>query len=339
MRHVHHENVEQARGLQNSFPVTAQILRRWCVPETILAITNLFDEDSLLLHAIGQARRSGARVLLAHVLDSRSPEPDIENKMHVGDAQSFAEYAQATLHRMAEYMHWSGVQCETKLLRGAPSHAIRALASSRAVDRILLVVEGKAGGTSHAPRTLAEDIVPGLKIPVCTISRAVTRLRGNDRPPGGIVLAVSLRSDCTVPLAFACRLAQEHRTSLKVIHVFDDDDKTIPSVERSPISVASRLPLSVLREAELFCPVEVTVREGDPASEILKYNRSADQGFLVLGPIAASSRSSSENVTLLHRVMSEACCPVITFGQVPNGDRWESRDLLPGPRLLQIVRQ
>lgn len=339
MSHASYLNVEPITRSHNAFSVTAEVLRRWCVPETILAITNLFDEGYLLLHAIMQARRSGAKVLLVHVLDFEDQELQIVDKIHQPKEQSFPEFAHNTLHRMAEYMRWSGVQCEAKLLRGSPLNEIHALASTRAVDRILMAAESRMSGGCHASRPLAEDIISGFTVPVCTVSRSITHLRGSERPPGGIALAVSLHSDCTIPLAFACRLAQEHRTSLKVIHVFTEDDRGVLSIERSPVYIASRLPLSVLREAELFCPLEITVRVGDPASELLKYNCSGDQGFLVLGPAAITTQGRAEQTNVLHRVMNEACSPVITFGQIPATTDLETekpRSVIKSP---QCVRQ
>lgn len=339
MNHGSYLRCEPISRPQNTFPITAQVLRRWCVPETILAITNLHDEEFLLLHAIAQARRSGAKVLLVHVLNGKNPAPEIEGKMHLVAKQSFPEFAQATLHRMAEYMRWSGVQCETRLLRGLPANEICVLAGARSVERILMVAENRADESSYAPRTLAEEIIAGVSVPVCTISRSLTHPWVGERPPGGITLAVSLHSDCTVPLAFACRLAQEHRTLLKVVHVFTDDGRGVLSFDQSPISIASRLPLSVLREAELFCPLEITVREGEAALEILKYTNSGDQGFLVLGPIATTAESQTEQASVLHRVISDACCPVITFGQNQSVRSEEAEYSCLQPQSQRGVRQ
>ena len=48
--------------------VSAKTLRQWCAPEVILVVTSLADETVILPHAIKQARQSGAKIVLAHVV-------------------------------------------------------------------------------------------------------------------------------------------------------------------------------------------------------------------------------------------------------------------------------
>lgn len=318
-------------------PVTAQTLRRWCVPETILAATDLFDEELLLIHGIRQARRNGARILLVHVLDPRKPKPAVGQWYGLASLAVSPEFAQGKLNRMSERFRWSGIPCETMLLVGSPAKEILALAKSRAIDRILMVLDG-ASGNGPMSKTLAEDIFPHLGFPVCTISGSSVRSKVNDGSRGGIALGVSLHSDCTIPLAFACRLAQELRTSLKVMHVFGKDDYGIPPFGRSPMSVASRLPWPVLREAELFCPLEITIRQGDPASEILSYQDKTDQELIVLGPATSSAQHRPGSASVVHRIMREARCPVITLGQIRGSPEPYSAEFRMGPKPPQSSR-
>jgi hypothetical protein len=42
-------------------------MRRWCDPRAIIVATNLTDDPALMLYAVTEARRSGARLLLVHV--------------------------------------------------------------------------------------------------------------------------------------------------------------------------------------------------------------------------------------------------------------------------------
>lgn len=52
---------------ESGFSVTAQALRKWCVPELVLAVTDLADEERLLFHVIRQATPGKAKVLLTHI--------------------------------------------------------------------------------------------------------------------------------------------------------------------------------------------------------------------------------------------------------------------------------
>jgi nucleotide-binding universal stress UspA family protein len=132
---------------------------------------------------------------------------------------------------------------------------------------------------------------------------------------GNITLALSLNSDAGMPLAFASRLAQERQASLTVMHVFGSGQKGRGEIARTQWAVTSRLPADRLREAELMCPLEIAVRRGDPAAEILKSGNSTNQDCIVLGPVDPSQPVEAGRSSIVHRVISEARCPVIVLGR------------------------
>ena len=110
-----------------------------------------------------------------------------------------------------------------------------------------------------------------MEVPVCVIGRRMSLLSPNGSHGKSVTLAVSLNSDCQVPLRFASRLAQEAHANLKVLHIFDRKHADLNTPALNPVEVASQLPLETWREAGLLCPAEITVRRGDPAEEILEH--------------------------------------------------------------------
>ena len=50
---------------------------RWSDPKVILVATNLLEGQTLILHAMYQARLSGAKVLLVHVVRRSFLRPDV----------------------------------------------------------------------------------------------------------------------------------------------------------------------------------------------------------------------------------------------------------------------
>jgi nucleotide-binding universal stress UspA family protein len=294
---------------------SARVLRQWSAPATILAITNFANEEILLFHAIQQARRSAARVLLVHVLPSDNVLPGVRRWIQPGETGSLAESARACLQRMARQLRWVGIQCEPLLLRGSVAREIPLVAKARGADRILMDAACQKRAKGTAPRTFAEDLLPGISVPICTVGQCEPPERAGAPRPGNITLALSLRSDSAVPIAFASRLAQEHQAKLTVMHVFDSEDKVCKDSERTPLAVASQLPAERLREAELMCPLEIAVARGDPATEILKAGTCINQEFIVLGPVGQPGPGPAGRASTVHRIIREARCPVIVLGR------------------------
>lgn len=287
--------------------LTPRILRLWSAPELILAVTDLADEDVLLFHAIRQARRCAARVLLAHVL------PADRSRNRTGPAPaisgSFARHAQQALERMARQLRWVGIACEPILLRGEAGEEILTLAKARGVDRVLLTAWRDRSPLS---RSLAEEISPWVGVPVCVVRNGGIEGLRNERPSGHIALALSLRSDCETALSFAGRLAQQYGAALTVMHVFTESDP-LPTARQTPSAIAARIPSSAVHEAGLLCPLDFAAFSGDPAAEILKVEAATSFDFLLLGA-PQSPYTDQPGAGVVHRIVGQARCPVILLG-------------------------
>ena len=306
---------ELAHTWNVSYPPSARLLRQWTSPRAILAITNFADEQILLFHAIQQARQSNAKVLLVHVLEpDRAQTGPTEPKLSLGLGNA-VESALAPLNRMARKLRWVGIPCEPLLLRGSPREEIPLIAKARGVDRILMTAASERNANNAVCKTLAEDLLPFTSAPICTVGRCFPPENVSGQRHGNITLALSLHSDAGMPLAFASRLAQERQASLTVMHVFGSEQKDRSEIARTQWAVTSRLPADRLREAELMCPLEIVVRKGDPAAEILKFGNSTNQDCIVLGPVDPPQPAEAGRSSIVHRVISEARCPVIVLGR------------------------
>ena len=285
--------------------VSAKTLRMWCTPEIILGVTTLSDEQALLPHIISQARQSGARIILAHALGMKGER----NCRKPTLARSTLEIRQTreTLERMARQLSWLGLICEPVLLSGPPELEIPYLVRSCGADRVLLGFDEDPDLTTKKAPSMLQQVLPGVDVPVCVIGRnALHTTRAAIRR---VTLAVSADSSCEVPLGFACRLAQETRASLTVLHVGDAG----LSAEKVPTSqaVISWLPFDTWRVAELLCPTEITVRQGEPAEQILNHCASTEQDLLIL---CSPGNTSSENAWrdgVTYRIIAGARCPVL----------------------------
>lgn len=298
-----------------SFALSAQVLRLWSAPKIILAVTNLSDEEILLFHCIQQARRSSAKVLLVHVTRPENVTSHSMEQTQSVEPRSLAESALTSLNRMARQLQWVGIPCEPILLRGSPVKEIPLVARARGADRLLMTAACERRAKNTAPKTLAEELLPGISVPICTVGQCLPPAPVSFQRSANVTLALSLRSDAAMPLAFASRLAQEHHANLTVMHVLSSAEKGRREIERTPSAIASQLPADTLREAELMCLLEIALRKGDPATEILKSGSCTNEDFIVLGPVGRPQPLQAGTSDIVHRVISEALCPVIVLGQ------------------------
>ena len=292
--------------------LTATVLRRWCEPDVILVVTNLHDEEPLMPHVIRQARKSGAKVLLAHVAHPiRQPSSNVL-RYPSGRTISSAHRPQAVLERMTRQLQWEGIPCELVLLTGLAEEEIPALARSCSVDRVILTTHGDRVAGRFNERWIAERLLPALEVPVCVIGRCVPVRSRHEKPTGRVSLAMSLQSNCDACLGFASRFAQGYHAQLTVLHVSGARAEDDLPMAREPGAAAAHIPESALVEAGLWCPLDIAVRQGDPAGEILKYNSTTEKDFLILGA-SGTPVPRTESVSLIQKVVSEARCPVIVL--------------------------
>src|SRR3954469_18094257 len=97
---------------------------RWSSHELILVATNLLEGQSLLLHAIFQARLSKAKVLLVHVIPPSHVRRDIQDGSPSFLPGPAVRRITATLGEAVQEFQQAGVLCEPIFLTGSPAEQI-----------------------------------------------------------------------------------------------------------------------------------------------------------------------------------------------------------------------
>jgi nucleotide-binding universal stress UspA family protein len=308
--------------------VSAKTLRQWCAPEVILVVTSLADETVILPHAIKQARQSGAKIVLAHVV---TPQEAVSvSHKPLPRPTSRLQEARSIVDRMARQLRWLGFTCEPLVVTGHPHSEIPLIARNFCVDRVIVSFDDNPDLARAQMLTPIGQLWPKLDVPTCVIGRHVGLASPNCLLTRNLTLAVSLDSDCDVPLGFACRFAQELRAKLTILHVFGRGNRDPDPAARTPTAIASRLPKPTWREAELFCPAEITIREGEAAEEILKHGASTNQDLMILCSSGASSPALDWRTSVTYNVMAGAQCPVFVLPKQPcNAGDHDINDVVP----------
>ena len=118
------------------------MLHRWGGPETILVATNLLDAPHIGPHARAQARLSGAKVLLVHVIQPSYLRTNPTEGLPFVLPSPTLRSVQSRLNEIAKEFQYEGVLCEPIVLKGLPGEQIPALIHERRVDRVIVGTRG-----------------------------------------------------------------------------------------------------------------------------------------------------------------------------------------------------
>jgi nucleotide-binding universal stress UspA family protein len=295
-------------------PSHAEMLRQWSSPRVILVVTDLRDEESLQFHAIQQARQSGAKVLLVEVDENATTIARTRHLRGVLPFESFRN-SRGAAERMADRIRRAGIPCESVIIRGLRAEEVPAIARSSGADRVLVSAPGEHSTGLDRP-ALAEAIISGLNLPVCIVGRNRSALLRYQRPSRRISLVLSLRARNDTAIAFSSLLAREIHSQLTIMTVIPTGVQGRPGAGDVQAAFISHLPPGILKEAGLVCPIDFSVIEGNPATEILNYECSLKQDCLVLAPPRDAGPIGC-GMSAVYRILREAQCPVFVLSEHP----------------------
>ena len=323
--------------------MTKSTVLRWSNPKTILVVTNLLEGPSMMLHAAYQARLSGAKILLVHVIRPSTLRSDPAAAMPSMLPSPALRVVQAALDNMVTAFEREGILCEPVILRGVPTEQIPILVKCRGVERVLVVNRNARGVERLLMGSIAEELAAVLDIPVCIIRQGAHPGPRLEIPPGRILVATSFRPSSSLCVDFACSLAEEHHASLTLLHVIESSRLCGGSqyVEAQAATGAARQKLAdgIPERARERCEIDLEVRVGDAATEILGVASSVHYDFIILGSPPDSIVTRILVSSVIHRVVSESNCPVITVKPVDMTVEAATHELLhalPGPDIAAV---
>jgi nucleotide-binding universal stress UspA family protein len=125
--------------------------------------------EQALSHALAQARRSGAELILLRVL-----EP-LTNVRGLSD-RDLEEMRAFTLQRAQEYLDdlvaradCEGIAVRTDTVEGRPHEKILQYAEANGVDLIVICTRGRSGFSRWLMGSVADRVVRGAKVPVLLV--------------------------------------------------------------------------------------------------------------------------------------------------------------------------
>lgn len=293
--------------------MTQSILRRWSNPEVILVVTNFVEGPSLMLHAIYQAKLSGAKIMLVHVIRPSFLRANSDPRHPCALPSPVPLTVRTTMDQMVRSVEREGILCESIVLRDTPAEQISLLVKTRGVDRVIVATRSLRGVERLLMGSVAEELTAILEIPVCIVGHGAHRGANCDTPPRGILAATSLRPGSSLCTGFAFAFAELHQARLTLLHVLDSGGISETQMEYARNAVRQKLPTYCPGQGNEGLQSLIEIREGDPAAEILEAASLARHDFIILGSPPDSRVSRILASSVIHRVVGEAKCPVITI--------------------------
>lgn len=293
--------------------MTQSAIVRWTEPKVILVATNLLEDQAFMLYAVYQTALSRAKVILVHVIppfylrsEAVYGTPSVQPNVVVRNAR-------AKLDELAAKFRWEGIDCEPIILNGLPEEQIPLIVKSRIVDRIIIASRAASGVERLIGGSVAESLISSVEIPVCTIGRYMRPALACATQPERILLATSLQPGSPMLVSFASRLAELHYSHLTLIHVVESVGMTEQERELARFKARQRLSRMIPKEARYWYRPVLLLPEGDAKTVIPDVAGSTTQDLVILGGSFPSLFSWILGTGVVHRVIAEAKCPVITL--------------------------
>jgi nucleotide-binding universal stress UspA family protein len=288
---------------------------RWSQPATLLVATDLSDLDHLMPFAMEQASRSGARMILLHVLSASAAFTADAAGMPYYDTLGALEIAAQTLRPWCDLARKKDIPCDVLVREGHPTQQIAAAIRQFKVDCVLLGTRSRSKLGKLLIGSVAEQVLRSVYLPVITVGPEA-HLPVDQDDVRTVLHATTLRETSRPSAALACQIAAAQKAKLLLLHVLP------PTLEMQREGLPMGMDFATKAELERLATetgvgccneIESIVAHGDPTIEILALAQERQASLIVLG---ATQRSAFENLTrdrTVYRVLAHARCPVLTL--------------------------
>lgn len=290
----------------------------FAAPDRILVATDLTDVDSLVPHAIAQAKICSAKLTFIHVIppaqairSQRDANPCSANSYH--DPAKIIRDARLALLGVERQVEMQGIPCETRALQGSVREVIAR--EIRKTDSCRLIIGTHGCSSTGRPMlgSVASDLLISIDVPVMVVGHGARELVEHS-VPRRILHPVSLMDIDHSSMQLPLNVAQTCRAELTLLHVIDPDLMTCINPERVIEWAGARLK-SMVPDTDLMPKVNTRICYGETAEEILKAAEQTQTDLILLGSSGHSSWSFNESVA--YRVLSASSCPVLTYTHEP----------------------
>jgi nucleotide-binding universal stress UspA family protein len=260
--------------------------------------------------AIQIARRYGAKVYGVHVNrfdDYTAAAPNAWAAM----AEAAEKETKEDAGRLNEQLQ--GVEHEVVIGEGNLWEVLSNVIQQKEIELVVVGTRGRTGFGKTLLGSVAEQILRQSPCPVLTVGPHVNPWSDEYVKMREIVYATDLATDTPVAAPYAISLAQENQAHLVLLHVIENPKPG--DLVDSPEGVnlkARKLQQLVTEQAGFWCEPTYIVEQGPAAEKILDVAKRRHTDLIVLGARPAKGLATHLNAGTVHKVVSQATCPVLT---------------------------
>ena len=259
--------------------------------------------------AIQIARRYGAKIYGVHVnaSDPYAAAPEAWAAM----AEAAEKAAKEDAGRLNEQLR--GIDHEVVIGEGKIWEVMSDLIEQKEIDLVVLGSRGRTGFGKTLLGSVAEQILRQSPCPVLTVGPHVNLWSEEYAKMREILYATDLAADFPMAAPYAVSLAQENQAHLVLLHVIEDPKAGDLVDSPEVVNVKERkLQQLVTEQAGLWCEPTYIVEQGPAAGKILDVAKRRHTDLIVLGARPAKGLATHLNIGTVHKVVSQATCPVLT---------------------------
>ena len=286
---------------------------RWSKPASILIATDLGDIDRLFPYALEQARNTGARLFLLHVLTATNSIAVDPGGLPYYSPTEAIDYAEKFLATYCAEAQQANIDCEVLVREGAAAQQILATVRQLHVDRVLLGTRSRGKWGKLLLGSVAEQVLRSVWVPVLTVGPAAHRRDSAVDGKETVLHATSLSTASHASAALACEVARTSSARLILLHVLTpshtESSLRTEAIEHAEETLAAMIP------SDLACRCSCTTRvaTGNIAIEILAEAAAVQASLIVLGAAHTSPIGAMAREGTVYRVLAHARCPVLTL--------------------------
>ncbi len=260
--------------------------------------------------AIQIARHYGAKVYGVHVNrfdDYTAAAPNAWAAM----AEAAEKETKEDAGRLNERLQ--GIEHEAVIGEGNIWEVVSNLIKDKEIDLVVLGTRGRTGLGRALLGSVAEQILRQAPCPVLTVSPHVNLWSDEYAKMREILYTTDLVADFPIAAPYAVSLAQENQAHLVLLHVIEDAKAGDLVDSPEVVDVKERkLQQLVSQQAGLWCDPTYIVEQGPAAEKILDVAKRRHTDLIVLGARPAKGLATHLNMGTVHKVVSQATCPVLT---------------------------
>jgi len=260
--------------------------------------------------AVQIARRYGAKIYGVHV-NASDPYAAAAPEAWAAMAEAAERAAKEAAGRLHEQLQ--GIEHEVAIGEGKIWDAMSGWIEQKEIDLVVLGTRGRTGFGRTLLGSVAEQILRQSPCPVLTVGPHVNPWSEEYAKMREILYATDLAAESPLAAPYAVSLAQENQARLVLLHVIEDskagDLADSPQMEGVKERKLRQL---VTQQAGLWCDPSYIVERGPAAEKILDVARRRHTDLIVLGARPAKGLLTHLNIGTVHKVVSQATCPVLT---------------------------